>query len=75
MAEQTSGGRSTLAFILGGVVIAIAALVWYLAATDGNIFSRSTAPASPSVTIELPAAPAPAEPAPAEPAPPAAPAD
>ncbi len=73
MAEQTSGGRSTLAFILGGVVIAIAMVVWYLAATDNNIFSRSTAPAGSSVTIEMPAAPA--APAPAEPAAPAAPAD
>ncbi|WP_162300752.1 hypothetical protein [Alkalilacustris brevis] len=64
-----------LAFVLGGVVIAIAGLVWYLVATDGARFWRS-APTGPSVTIELPAAPAPEPtPVPAEPAAPAAPAD
>lgn len=68
MSEQNAAGRSTLAFILGGVVIAIAAVVWYLAASDGTFFSRSAAPAGPSVTIELPAAPAPAPVAPAAPA-------
>lgn len=63
MSEQNTAGRGTLAFILGGVVIAVAAVIWYLAANDGNIFSRNAAPAGPSVTIELPAAPAPAAPA------------
>ena len=63
MSEQNTAGRGTLAFILGGVVIAVAGVVWYLAAGDGSIFSRGTPPAGPSVTIELPAAPAPAEPA------------
>ncbi|MCC5971743.1 MAG: hypothetical protein JJU15_17520 [Pararhodobacter sp.] len=72
MSEQNTAGRGTIAFILGGVVIAIAGVVWYLAASDSNIFSRNAAPAAPSVTIQLPDAPVPAEPvAPAEPAAPA----
>ncbi len=68
MAEQNVSGRTTLAFVLGGVVIVVAGLVWYLASSDGDRFWRS-APAEPSVTIELPADPAPADPAPADPAP------
>lgn len=63
MSDQSTSGRSTIAFILGGVVIAIAAVVWYLAANDRGFFSSAPAPNGPSVTIELPAAPAPAEPA------------
>jgi len=70
MSEQNTAGRAPLAFILGGAVIAIIAVIWYLAASDSNVFSRNAAPAGPSVTIEMPAAPAPAEPAA-----PAAPAD
>jgi len=54
MAYQPVAGRGAIAFVLGGVVVALAALVWYLVATDGgNLFGR--APAGPSITIELPA--------------------
>lgn len=80
MSEQNVAGRGTLAFILGGVVIAVAGLIWYLASTEGNRFWQSAPASESSVTIEMPATSAPADPAPAESAPadsaaPAAPAD
>jgi hypothetical protein len=54
MAYQPVVGRGAIAFVMGGVVVALAVLVWYLVAADGgNPFSRT--PAGPSITIELPA--------------------
>lgn len=54
MAYEPAAGRGAIAFVLGGVVVALAALVWYLVSTEGGSFLRP-APAGPSITIELPA--------------------
>jgi hypothetical protein len=52
MAYEPAAGRGAIAFVLGGVVVALVALVWYLSTAEGG-FLRP-APAGPSITIELP---------------------
>ncbi|MGV8986251.1 MAG: hypothetical protein ACOH2H_08215 [Cypionkella sp.] len=65
--KTESAGTSTLAFIIGGLVVAVAVIAWFI--YGGDITPKSGGDAgNTSISIDN-AAPAPAPAAPAEPAP------
>jgi hypothetical protein len=49
MADNTSSGGGALAFILGGVVVVLAGLIWFFT-TGGELPGEDTA----DISIELP---------------------
>lgn len=68
--KKEAGGISAMAFILGGVVVAVAIIGYFMyGGSPKHVDGGST---NTSVTIEAPAASAPATTAPAAPAPDAA---
>src|SRR5258708_2804817 len=84
--KTETGGNSTMAFILGGLVVAGGVIGWVIYGGDltpagngggskPNITIQTPKPAAPAPVEPAPAAPTPAEPAPAEPAPAAPPAN
>lgn len=72
--DPSRGGASMLWFLVGGLVVAVAA-VGYFVLGDGILKTNSSAPSGGNVSVNVESAPAPAAEATSEPAPQAAPAE
>ena len=66
--KTETSGNSTMAFILGGLVVAVGVIAWFIYGGDATPAGGGGGTKT-NITIENPAPAAPAEPAPAEPAP------